>query len=253
MLRIDQTTLNFSNMGLFDSDSEWIHPTVTIDSFELILVVAGEVFLREEETHYHLKKGDLLLLDAGKEHGGSKISVGHTSFYWLHFYTSDVHSIAPFKKLSPVPNAVNVFQKLMHLQESNPKLAELILAQFLLECEPPNEYGNKTAHEISEFIRIHANSPLTVTEIAHRFGYSADHLSRLLRREFGYDTKTAIIKKRMEHIESLLINTNHSIKEVAEQCGFDDENKFVKFFKYHKNLTPSNFRNQYFHIHMNTK
>ena len=85
MLTIDQTTLRFSNMGLFDSDVDWIHPTVTIDSFELIYVVAGEIFLREDDTNYHLKKGELLLLDAGKEHGGTQLSHGRTSFYWLHF------------------------------------------------------------------------------------------------------------------------------------------------------------------------
>lgn len=253
MLTIDQTTLKFSNMGLFDSDSDWIHPTVTIDSFELIYVVAGEIHLREENTSYHLKKGEMLLLEAGREHGGTHVSHGHTSFYWLHFYTNDISTLVPQKQSTPPQNTVYTFQELMHLQETDHTLAELVLARFLMESNIKRECGNRTAHEIAEFIRIHSNFPLTVTEIAQRFGYSPDHLSRLLRREFGYDTKTCIVKKRLEYIESLLINTDHSIKEIAEQCGFDDENKFVKFFKYHKNLTPSEFRNQYFHIHMNTK
>ena len=253
MLTIDQTTLRFSNMGLFDSDVDWIHPTVTIDSFELIYVVAGEIFLREEDTNYHLKKGELLLLDAGKEHGGTQLSHGRTSFYWLHFYTNDIHTIAPQKQSTPPQNAVYTFQELMHLQETDHTLAELVLARFLKESNVKREYGNRTAHEIAEFIRIHSNRPLTVTEIAQRFGYSPDHLSRLLRRDFGYDTKTAIVKKRLEYIESLLINTDHSVKELAAQCGFEDENKFVKFFKYHKKITPSQYRNRYFYVHMNTK
>ena len=42
-------------------------------------------------------------------------------------------------------------------------------------------------------------------------------------------------------------------QEIALQCGFDDENKFVKFFKYHEGITPTQFRNRFFHVHMNSK
>lgn len=141
----------------------------------------------------------------------------------------------------------------MHLQETNHTLAELALAKFLLELNTQEQFGSRRAYEIMEFIRINAHRALTVTDVANRFGYSPDHLSKILKREFGYDTKTAIVKKRLDHIESLLINTDYSIKEIAEQTNFDDENKFVKFFKYHEELTPTQFRNRYFHVHMNSK
>lgn len=101
MLMIDQTNLFFSNMGLFESDADWIHPTVTIDTYELIYVVAGEIHLREKETRYHLKEGDLILLEPGSEHGGTAFSHGFTSFYWLHFQTNNINTFPFPKNFSP--------------------------------------------------------------------------------------------------------------------------------------------------------
>lgn len=253
MLEINGTKFQFSNMGLFEHDGGWIHPTVTVDTYELIYVRNGTVCLREGETEYRLCKGDALLLDPHAEHGGTQHSAGFTSFYWLHFQTDSIRAFSLPKHFSPKASIERTLTELMHMQQSNRTVAELTLARLLLELGQETEYGNKKAYEIMEYIRIHACRPLTVVDVAQRFGYSPDHLSRILRREFGWDTKTAITQKRLDAIESLLLNTNDSIKELSRQCGFEDENKFVKFFKYHTKESPTQFRRRYFHVHMNAK
>ena len=253
MLNINGINLEFSNMGLFESDGAWIHPTVTVDSYELIYVVAGDVFLREGNDEYHLASEEMLLLEPNREHGGTAVSHGYTSFYWLHFYTDTPDAFSLPKRSKPSDGIKRQLAELMHLQGTNRTVAELTFARFLLELNHKIEFGSRRAYEITEFIRINAHRPLTVRDVANRFGYSPDHLSKILKREFGYDTKTIIVKKRIEYIESMLINTDYSIKEISQQCGFDDENKFVKFFKYHTSTTPSQFRNRYFYVHMNSK
>ena len=253
MLQINGTEFSFSNIGLFESEGDWIHPTVTVETYELIYVVAGEVSLFEGERQYRLRAGEMLLLEARREHGGIARSTGYTSFYWLHFYTDRIDSFPLQKQFTPPAHTKRNLAELMHLQEMDRTVAELALARFLMELGVQDRYGNRTAHEIMEYIRINSHRALTALDIANRFGYSADHLSRILKREFGYDTKTAIVRKRLELIESLLINTDHSVKEIARQCGFEDENKFVKFFKYHESITPSQYRGKYFHVHMNSR
>ncbi len=253
MLSINGTNFEFSNMGLFASDGEWIHPTVTVPTYELIYAVSGVIHLREENRQYTLHRGEMLLLDANREHGGTAVSREPTSFYWLHFHTDHIKLFPLSKQFTPPEGIRRSLAELMHLQDTDHTLAEITLAKLLLELSAPHELGSRRAHEITEFIRIHANRPITVGEVARRFGYSADHLSRLLKQEFGYDTKTAIVKKRLDHIESMLVNTDHSIKEIAYACGFEDENKFVKFFRYHEGTTPTEFRRRYFRVHMNDK
>ena len=254
MITINGVQLCYSNMGRFDSQIEWIHPTVTIKTYEIIYVVEGEVHIREGAECFDLEKGEMLLLSPDVEHGGTEHSHGKTSFYWLHFSCSDLAAIGFPKRCKPNESAtVRTLVELMHLQQASPVVAELSLARFLLECGREPERGNRRVSEICEFIRVNSARGVSVIEVAERFGYSADHLSRLLKKELGIDAKTAIVRYRMEYIESKLLNSDYSVKEIAAQCGFEDENAFVKFFKYHAKTTPSQFRNKYFHVHINNK
>ncbi len=254
MVCFNGVELTYSHMGLFDSDRPWIHPTVTVNTYEIIYVTEGNVHIREGDTVYHLKKGDMLLLEPNVEHGGTEISPDRTSFYWLHYHCSDPTAFDFSKHFVPDEvSALRTFGELMHLQQAAPTVAELTLARFLLECDRKTEYGNKRVAEIAAYIRANSRYALSVVDVAQRFGYSADHLSRMFKKEFGYDAKAAITKNRLEYVESKLLNSEFSIKEIAAECGFEDENAFVKFFKYHTKTTPTMFRNKYFHIHMNSK
>ena len=252
MITINGVELCYSNMGRFDSDIDWIHPTVTVKTYEIIYVIEGEVHIREGEDTYDLEKGELLLLSPDVEHGGTQQSHGRTSFYWLHFQCSDLAAIGFSKRCRPNESStVRALVELMHLQQASPVVAELSFARFLLECGREPERGNRCVSEICEYIRVNSVRSLSVAEVAERFRYSTDHLSRLIKKELGADAKTVIVRNRIEYIESKLLNSDYSIKEIAAQCGFEDENAFVKFFKYHAGTTPSLFRNKYFHVHVN--
>jgi YesN/AraC family two-component response regulator len=254
MIILNDCKTEFSSIGLFDSDAEWSHPRISVPTYELIFVVSGEVYINEGENHYHLKKGDLLLLDKDVEHYGSKKSYGHTSFYWLHFHCDKIEKFFKKKVFSTdTLLAERKMKELSHLFFSQKELAELNLVKFFLELENVNEYKNPYAFEIAEYVRINQNKPLTVSDLSKRFGFNCDYISRIIKKEFGFDAKTLIVKRRLEFIQSLLINTDYSIKEIAESAGFENENYLVKFFKYHAKTTPSTFRKQYFLLHMNNK
>ena len=55
----------------------------------------------------------------------------------------------------------------------------------------------------------------------------------------------------IQKAKNLLLNTNRYIKEVAYALGFEYDNAFVAFFKYHEGIYPSAFRNRYYGTHMN--
>lgn len=255
MICIDnKLQLDFSNMGLFATDAPWTHPTVTIDTYEFIYVLEGEVRIREGEHLYTVSPGQGFLLIPGTEHGGfGGNNTGRTSFYWLHFYSPDIGAWNLPKQKPLSEDTEKELRALMHDAQTDRRAAELRLAALLLRIGRGPEHGSRQIHEVLEYLRLHAAEPLTVEAIAARFGYSADHLSRLWREEFGYPLKTGIVKARLAHCEALLLNTGDSVKSIAHQCGFEDENVFVKFFRYHEGLTPTGYRNRFFRIHRNEK
>ncbi|MBQ8311462.1 MAG: helix-turn-helix transcriptional regulator [Clostridia bacterium] len=254
MIRLNEKqNLEFVTIGLFDTDAEWTHPIVTIETYELIFVLAGDVRIFESERRYTVRPGEMLLLAPGVEHGGFEKNMGRTAFYWLHFHTDDIGAWGIAKQEMMPPNTEKIFRELMHLWQTHRELTEVTLVKFLLENSLPREYKNKIAYEVREYLRVHVRENLRVEGVARLFGYSADHLSRIYKQEFGHDLKEGIVRQKLTHIESLLMNTDYSIKEIAHMSGFEDENIFVKFFKYHEKITPKTYRNRFFHIHMNNR
>ena len=52
MLKTDNNYFVYENIGEFHSNDEWIHPVRVIDSYELIFVLSGTVYLFEEGKRY---------------------------------------------------------------------------------------------------------------------------------------------------------------------------------------------------------
>ena len=80
-------SVSYLYSGLFETQEEWSHPHRVIDSYEILYVVAGEVYLEEEGERFSLKAGDVYLLRPDCRHGGYRISRGKTSFYCCLLYT----------------------------------------------------------------------------------------------------------------------------------------------------------------------
>ena len=254
MIKMNETSFEFVNMGLFDSDMPWKHPTATVPTYEIIFVTRGEMHLMEDGACYCLKKGEMLLLSPNVMHTGTQISQSGASFFWLHFYTNDCDAIGiPKHCLPDFYSFQGLLKQMLHYQETNKSLAELIFLEYFMKRCLDFDVKNKLAHDVAEFVRVGRDRALTVEAVASKFGYHADYLSRVIKNEFGIGLKELICKRRLEFVQSLLINTDMRICEVANISGFEDENSFIKFFKYHLKTTPTNYRNRFYKTHMNNK
>jgi AraC-like DNA-binding protein len=47
---------------------------------------------------------------------------------------------------------------------------------------------------------------------------------------------------KIGYAENLLLTTNKTIKQIAAELNYQEENTFVKFFIYHKKMSPSQYR-----------
>lgn len=257
MLKTDNNYFEFLNIGQFSSNDEWIHPVRVIDSNELIFVLSGTIYLFEEDEKYELHANECILLEQGKKHGGYRISNGLTSFYWLHFRTDYE---MPFKTFVDADfyDLKYLLKKLLHISQTPTYKKEASdAASFLIFNELQNlisfESGNSFANKIAEYIKMKIDKNISVYLVAKHFGYNPDYISKLFKKIFGIGMKEYISSERMKYAQNLLLTTNMSVKEISAQAGFENENHFIKFFKYHEGKSPSKFRNMYFNIHMNDK
>lgn len=83
---------------------------------------------------------------------------------------------------------------------------------------------------------------LSIDEIAGQLFVSKDYLRHLFTQYTGQSPIKAIINARIEHAKSLLRNSELSISNISEMCGFENQYYFSRLFKNVTGKTPSTFR-----------
>lgn len=250
---------SYDMIGEFHSLGKWIHPRRTIDSFEIILVIEGMLYIAEEKQKYTLKKNQLLLLEPAKEHYGYEFISEPVSFFWLHFYT-DIEIPVKILTEADVYEIKQLFKKLLHITNSSvcsPYAADsvglLILEELKrISCEKGRS-NRILSVQISEYIRNNIKDGISVSNIANHFGYNADYLGKYFKKNFGIGLKEHLYSQRLKLAKDLLLTTDMSIKQISKELGFHEENLFIKFFVYHEKITPTVFRNKYCNTHINNR
>lgn len=107
--------------------------------------------------------------------------------------------------------------------------------------------------QTTEYIRNHIDTNLSIAAIAAHMGYNPDYLGKCFRRWHGVGLKEYIANRRMQQAKNRLLTTTLSVKEIAASLGYREENRFIKFFLYHEGISPTAFRTQYCHTHINSR
>lgn len=250
---------SYDMIGEFHSSGEWIHPKRRINSFEIIFVLDGTVYIAEEKQEYLLQKNQLLVLDPYKEHYGYKKTSEHVSFYWFHFFTNLESPLKTYTG-TDIYEIKLLLKKLLHIINSFAYSSRAADAAGLLifeELKSLSSKGNASnqalAVQIMEYIRNNIKRNLTVSDIARHFGYNADYIGKYFKKNQGVMLKKYLIDQKIRLAEDLLFTTNMSIKQIAKELGYREENVFIKFFTYHEENTPSAFRNKYCNTHINNQ
>lgn len=266
MIKSDFLPLRYSNGGLFSTKKPYRHSTRVIDSYELIVVTKGTLYMQQDGIAYTLEGGHYLLIAPGIVHGGTQISDKGIEYYWLHFYVDSENGLQVPEGFDQLPRSgklvspggvIQAARQLLHCGESPsyPKgVCEHIMFVLFAELISQNVNTlpqNSLALRTHEFIRSHATSMLTVSAVAESLGYNPDYLSRVLKDHYGRTLQQDIVHERLERAKVLLQTSDFTIERIAMELGYESANLFVKFFRYHLKTTPSAYRNSYTKLHTN--
>ena len=247
--------MEFVSMGLFTTDSQWIHPVRTEKTADVIYVISGTVSIYEDDNYYRLKEGDLIVLEKGKQHGGFEVSNGKTSFYWLHVSGTVIRNLFGVVKNY---SGSGLFRELMHdanMPVKDKEALRIITEHIFLNIrtEKENTNRNKLAIEVYEWVRINCNYRLKASDVAKNFSYNSEYISKVLKKEFKMGLKEITDYMLCKKIENMLLTTTYSEKEIGAELGFRDLSSFLHYFKYHEKITCTQFKNRFTEIHMNRK
>lgn len=237
--------VKYCSCGKFLSRGEWSHPDRIIETFEAIFVTEGVVYINEDGVEHILEPNQVLFLEPYKRHFGYKTS-RDTSFFWLHWINSPESILeTKHRKIENAYNLSLLFRQILEYrtQQSYPERLDYLTRLILIELSESGHTAHKDAiaERTAAWIRSNSDISLKASDVALYFGYNADYLNRIFKKNYGKTLKEYIDEMKINHIKYLMLTTNQTLAEIAYKSGFSEYKYFLKFFKYHEGITPTEF------------
>jgi AraC-like DNA-binding protein len=87
---------------------------------------------------------------------------------------------------------------------------------------------------------------LSLSDYSGMIGVTPNHLTQTVKLLTGKTSSQIIKAKQLLEIKRLLVHTNLSVSEIANQLNFEDQSYFTKFFKRETGITPIQYRSDSF-------
>lgn len=96
--------------------------------------------------------------------------------------------------------------------------------------------------KIKSYIDLHYAENITLSSIAKELNASPYYIAHLFKKHTGFSPIQYIIRRRIGESQSLLINTNFTVTQIAGMTGYDNPNYFTSLFTKLIGISPKKYR-----------
>jgi len=173
--------------------------------------------------------------------------------FYIHFYSPGIlDRIRRTPVVLDADNAAETIPKMMKKKGIPLSLGIYALLFGFLAKVPPALCLQGTEESIDPRIRKvvnlmyeHINHPIDNHRFCRQAGLGINEFYDLFKKEMHRTPRQYLVMLRMEHASVLLRNSQHSIEEIAENCGYADRYHFSKAFRSYFGLPPAEFRKRH--------
>lgn len=286
-----QSTLGFCDGGKLVATTPFVHADRKNSDYVMMMGIAGHMQLQVEARPMALDPREILIIPPGTRHIGTQPSE-RLIYIWCHFQVGGPVRQLPIGQLQELCTRMHLKEApgdegamLLPLQFAPPCPSRLlVLLQQILDASRRGYHSGGVTDsllaallhemteqtitsfysrqavkesmrftEIAEWIRINAFRSISVGDVADRFLYNPNYISGLFHKKTGYSLGQYIINTKMELAKEFLLTTDWTVKEIADQLAFNDPRYFMRCFKKHESLTPTEYRNTNSETMINTR
>ncbi|MES2649340.1 MAG: AraC family transcriptional regulator [Bacteroidota bacterium] len=106
-------------------------------------------------------------------------------------------------------------------------------------------YNSRRVEKAFEYLNQNFDKQIALAEVAKLAGMTEVSFSRFFKNRSGKTFIDSLNDIRLGHASRMLIDTTHSISEIAYNCGFNNISNFNRIFKKKKGCTPKEFKEGY--------
>ncbi|WP_265459510.1 AraC family transcriptional regulator [Enterococcus sp. HY326] len=139
------------------------------------------------------------------------------------------------------------FEPSIAYQDICENLLSLIISELVIVYQEnystfSDQRRNNPIIPILRYIETHY-ADITLTQLANSFSLNPNYLSNLLKKHTGQSYKQIVINQRILAAHRILLSSNRSVVDIAQQVGFENIHFFYQKFKEIYHMTPGEVRN----------
>ena len=252
--------------GYLSKNDDWHEREHSHDFAEIIFILDGHGAVYVDGIGRSLKKGDLVIYNAGVTHYESSDSDEPLEAQFIAFDKFEITDLQPncflppqydflyhtedmyddFKKYfnTIIEETINKKQFYAEIAQNASHTLIMYLFRMLNRTEGTNELlrRNEALMRAIQYIDEHFLEDISLDLIAERCFVNKYHLSHLFAKYEGTTIGKYILAKRLEEAKRLLHFTELSVLEISQQSGFNDLSYFCRAFKKEVGVTPRQYR-----------
>ncbi|NML36605.1 helix-turn-helix transcriptional regulator [Chitinophaga sp. G-6-1-13] len=106
-------------------------------------------------------------------------------------------------------------------------------------------YNSRRVQKVMHYLNHNFDKNISLHEAAKLAAMTDVAFSRFFKARIGKTFVDTLIEIRLGHASRMLIETTHTVNEIAYKCGFNNISNFNRIFKKKKDCTPKEFRMAY--------
>ena len=158
------------------------------------------------------------------------------------FVDAGMDAYACYSEAGLLLEKISRAEEVVHIEEI---LASFLERFILLSRQRPKDPDDMLIERATTYLEQHIRDELTRESVAKAVGISPSHFSRLIREKKGRTFTDLLNQYRIERACKLLVRSNYTLAQIANETGFCDQSYFSKVFRRYKDMTPANYREQH--------
>lgn len=247
--------------GLFYAQQRFSTARTDKESYILFYTLRGAGLIEQDGNHVVLETGQALLLNCRTAQSYCT-APGQSCWhhYWVHLDGAGVAAMEPLllpdKKLPPVQLTGGRMQELFELVLEQMELGTvdsmvqtcLALHEMLALCaqslfaQAEMTTNRQLILQAAETLRKNYRQELSLADLLSSAHMSKSYFLRLFRRYMGTTPYNYLVNFRITQAKELLVLTDHSISEIAQEAGFGDASNFSTRFAKATGQSPMQYR-----------
>lgn len=113
-----------------------------------------------------------------------------------------------------------------------------------LQPQSYDEFPARRLSQVLDYINAHLDGDIRLSTLAAMIDMSPFYFCHLFKRLMGISPHQYVIQQRVDRARLLLKQSDHSIADIALECGFGNQSHLTKQFKKQYGVTPKKYRDQ---------